>query len=159
MTTSALWTTKVCLCLLPQLFSSFPTSSSSLGSWGLKLSAWSLLPPQLWRQGYRQIPLSLLLFLFLGESREAVGRNLHNSVYSLTEKHMCCKSEVQRNKKSRGREGCPEQEEGLSLSEHRMWIKLLGRDAWWPSTEQICPRDAQESAYAWVLLCVKWHQN
>lgn len=148
--------------------SCFPPSWASLGSWGLKLSAWSLVPPQLWRQryrqgyrqGYRQIWLSLLMFLLLWESREAVGGHLHNSVCSLTEKYARCKSDAQRNK-SRGGEGCPEPwaREGLSLSEHSVWTKRFGRDTWWPSTKQICPCDDQESVCARVLPCVKWHQN
>lgn len=57
--------------------------------WGLKPSAQPLVPPQLWMQGYRQISLLLLVFLFLWESQEAVGRSLHDSINDLTEKYSC----------------------------------------------------------------------
>lgn len=155
--TSPLWTTKVCLCLLPLLFSSFVTSSSSLGS-DVSGPQPDLISPQLWRQGYRQISLLLLMFLFLMELQEAVGRSLSNSVNNLTEKYTCCKSDVQRNNKSRGREGCPEQGKGLFLSGQCMWIKLLGRDTSLSSTDQVCPCDTREIVHSWVMPCVKCHR-
>lgn len=155
--TSPLWTTKVCLCLLPLLFSSFVTSSSSLGS-EVSGPQPDLISPQLWRQGYRQISLLLLMFLFLMELQEAVGRSLRNSVNNLTEKYTCCKSDVQRNNKSRGREGCPEQGKGLFLSGQCMWIKLLGRDTSLSNTDQVCPCDTREIVHSWVVPCVKCHR-
>lgn len=113
---------QVCLCLLLQVFSFFPTSSSFLGIWGLKLSAWFLVPPQFWKQGYRQVSLSLLMFLLLWESWEAVDRNLHNSANSLTEKYVHCKSDMKRSNEGWGRGGCPEKGKGQFLSD-----KALGQ--------------------------------
>lgn len=143
---------------LRQLFSSFLTSPSSLGSWA------SNSQPGLWSHlscGDRDIDkyLLLLMFLLLREPQEAVGENLHNSVYSLTEKYACCTSDVQRNK-STGKAGCPEQGKRTVPFRAPCVDKKLGQGpVKAQSTEGSCPCGAWKSVYAWVLPCVKWHQN
>lgn len=131
LTTSPLWTTKVRLCLLPLLFFPLCNQLQLPGQWSLKPSAQSVVHLSSGCKDTDSDTLLPLVFPFLLDTQETAGRSLSNSVNNLTEKYVCCKSDLQRNREKRGWEGCPEQGKGLFLSGQCMWIKLLGRDTSW----------------------------
>lgn len=112
MTFSALGTGKVCL--IPASASFLPSELQLLGKLGPQAFSLSFSSPTSALEAGTQARVALTspVSLFLGVC-EAVARNLHNSVYSLTAKHMCCKPDVQRNSKREGEAalgkemGCP----------------------------------------------------
>lgn len=101
LTPSPLWTTKVCLCLLPPLFFFFEPAPAP---WAVRSQALSLVSGSTSALcAGIQTPLSLTtcVSVLLGITR---GCRQKPSVNNLTEKYICCKPDVQRDNKNRGRE-------------------------------------------------------
>lgn len=150
LTPSPLWTTKVCLCLLPPLFFFFEPAPAP---WAVRSQALSLVSGSTSALcAGIQTPLSLTtcVSVLLGITR---GCRQKPSVNNLTEKYICCKPDVQRDNKNRGREAALSKKKDSSFQGSAWgwssWAETLS------STDQVCPCDTHRLCVLW-LCCQYW---